>query len=79
MSIKATVNTTTVNRVSVKGVNKTQVKTVSISPPLMGSADKVNGVDFDLSSLANNYTIVYSSEEQKFVSKELPIVNGGTF
>lgn len=79
MAIKATVNSTTVSRVSVKGVNKTQTKTISISPPVTGRADNVDGVDFDLSSRVNNNTIVYDSSVDKFVSKELPIVNGGTF
>lgn len=35
--------------------------------------------DVDASSLDNNETLVYDEVSDKFVVKELPIVNGGTF
>jgi hypothetical protein len=35
--------------------------------------------DVDASSLDNNETLVYDEASDKFVVKELPIVNGGTF
>lgn len=35
--------------------------------------------DVDATSLDNNETLVYDEASDKFVVKELPIVNGGTF
>ena len=35
--------------------------------------------DVDASSIDNNETVVYDEVSGKFVIKELPIINGGTF
>ena len=35
--------------------------------------------DVDATNLNNNETVVYDEASDKFVIKELPIVNGGTF
>ena len=39
----------------------------------------VNLTDVDATSVDNNETLVYDQGSGKFVVKELPIVNGGTF
>ena len=39
----------------------------------------VNLTDVDATSIDNNETLVYDQGSGKFVVKELPIVNGGTF
>lgn len=35
--------------------------------------------DVDATSLDNNETVVYDEASGKFIIKELPIINGGTF
>ena len=35
--------------------------------------------DVDASSLDNNETLVYDEASGKYIVKELPIINGGTF
>lgn len=39
----------------------------------------VNLTDVDASDLDNNETLVYDDVSGKFVVKEIPIINGGTF
>lgn len=50
---------------------------------LTGGASAIDTVvelrDVDASSLDNNETLVYDEASDKFVVKELPIINGGTF
>lgn len=79
MAVKATVISTAKNRVSINNPQRAEIRTVGITP----STTLVNSFrglsDVDATSLANNNTVVYDSVSDKFVVKELPVVNGGTF
>ncbi len=78
MAIKATVITNPKNRISINNQKRTEVRTIAIIPE-QSSNKLVNLTDVDASNLANNNTLVYDSTSEKFVSKELPVLNGGTF
>jgi hypothetical protein len=74
MGTKVTVTSTSKNRVSINNQQRATIRTVGIS------ANKLSGLlDVDASSPDNNDTLVYDSATGKYVIKELPIVNGGTF
>lgn len=79
MSVKATVISTAKNRVSINNTQRAEVRTVGIIP----STSLVNTLrglsDVDATSLANNNTLVYDAASDKFIVKELPELNGGTF
>lgn len=75
--IKATVNTTGINRVSIKNKQSNIVKTITINPDVATGLRELN--DVNATSLNNNDTVVYDSASDKFIVKELPVLNGGTF
>jgi hypothetical protein len=79
MAVKATVISTPKNRVSINNPQRAEIRTVGITP----STTLVNSLrglsDVNATSLANNNTVVYDSASDKFVVKELPVLNGGTF
>jgi hypothetical protein len=79
MAVKATVISTSKNRVSINNPQRAEIRTVGITP----STSLVNSLrglsDVNATSLANNNTVVYDSASDKFVVKELPVLNGGTF
>lgn len=71
------VRTTPKNRISINTPKQAIIKTLASGAQ---TANKLrNLVDVDGSSLNNNETVVYDEARDKFVVKELPIVNGGTF
>lgn len=79
MPVKATVISTPKNRVSINNPQRSEIRTVGITP----STTLINSFrglsDVNATSLANNNTVVYDSASDKFVVKELPVLNGGTF
>ena len=79
MAVKATVISTSKNRVSINNPQRAEIRTVGIIP----STQLVNSLrglsDVNATSLANNNTVVYDSASDTFVVKELPVLNGGTF
>jgi hypothetical protein len=79
MPIKATVNSTGKYRVAINNTQRREVRTVGILP----SGQKVNYLagllDVDASNPDNNETLVYDAGSGKYVIKELPVINGGTF
>lgn len=75
MAVKVTVVSPAKNRVSINKQERTEVKTVGIS-----AVNKLSGLsDVDATDPDNNETLVYDAASGKYVIKELPIVNGGTF
>lgn len=78
MAVKATVISTTKNRVSINNTQRAKVRTIAITPSSNVNALR-NLSDVDATSLANNNTLVYDSASDKFIVKELPVINGGTF
>lgn len=78
MGTKVTVISTPKNRVSVNNQQRATIRTVTIAPEQI--SNRLSGLtDVDTSSPDNNDTLVYDSATGKYVIKELPIVNGGTF
>jgi hypothetical protein len=79
MAVKATVISTSKNRVSINNPQRAEIRTVGITP----STTLVNSLrglsDVNATNLANNNTVVYDSASDKFVVKELPVLNGGSF
>lgn len=85
MSSKITVITRPKNRISINTTQRTQVKSVNVvGATTTGSSGPVTTQlsqlqDVDASDVDNNETLVYDETSEKFVVKELPIINGGTF
>lgn len=79
---KITVITQPKNRISINTPQKGQVKSVNViglSATGVAVDTLVELKDVDASSVDNNETIVYDEVSGKFVVKEIPIINGGTF
>lgn len=76
MGTKVTVTSTPKNRISINNTNRATIRAVNIIPEARSLADLP---DVDASSPDNNDTLVYDAESGKYVIKELPIINGGTF
>lgn len=82
MANKITVITQSKNRISINTPQRTQVKSVNVvGATTTGAAvDKLIELkDVDATSVDNNETVVYDEVSGKFVVKEIPIINGGTF
>lgn len=79
MSIKVNVTSTPKNRVSINNKAKEVIRTVGIQPSNLGVTQLRNLTDVDASNLVDNSTLVYDEATDKFVAKEMPIINGGTF
>lgn len=78
MAIKVTVNSVPKNRISINTKQNDTVRAVGIAP--ISPETTVAGLkDVDMSDANTNETLVYDESTNKFVVKELPIVNGGTF
>lgn len=75
MSIKATINTTGKYRVSINKKPQYNVKTYNV--PAVNKLSQL--LDVDASNPNNNETLVYDAVSGKYVIKELPVINGGTF
>jgi hypothetical protein len=71
------VRTTPRNRISINTPKQAVIKTLAAGG--QSTNQLRNLIDVDGSSLNNNETVVYDEARDKFVVKELPIVNGGTF
>lgn len=77
MSIKVT--TQPKNRISVTGVSTNKIS-VGISTKDIPVFQFLRNLrDVNSQTLSDNATVVYESGSDKFVVKELPIINGGTF
>jgi hypothetical protein len=69
-SNKLNVTTTPKNRISINTGGGTGASAIDTITELR---------DVDASDLDNNETLVYDEGSGKFVVKEIPIINGGTF
>lgn len=75
MSFKATINTTGINHVSINKQQQNIVRTVTLSPETT-----LRGLhDVDATTILNNDTVVYDSSSDKFVVRNILLVDGGTF
>ena len=78
MSIRVTVNSVPKNRVSINTRKQETVRSVGIAPSQ--SDQFLSGLrDVDASNPDNNETLVYDASTGKYVVRELPNLNGGTF
>jgi signal recognition particle GTPase len=75
MAIKAIINSTGKNRVSIDTQKRVEVKTALV--PAVNKLTQL--IDVDASDSDNNETLVYDADSGKYVIKVLPIINGGTF
>lgn len=76
--MKVTVNSTPQNRISINNQSREIIRAVNVVPEQPGTELRTLN-DVNASNLVTNHTIVYEAGTDKFVVKELPIVNGGTF
>lgn len=78
MAVRVTVNSIPKTRVSINSQQREIIRTVGVSPaiPYNYLSDLL---DVDASDPDNNETLVFDSTTGKYVVKELPIINGGTF
>jgi hypothetical protein len=75
MSIRISVNSIPKTRVSINNQQRENIRTVGF-----GAVVKLSDLrDVDASEADNNETLVYDSSSGKYVIKQLPAVNGGTF
>lgn len=79
MGVKVTLVSDQKNRISINSQNRTQIKTVAITPDLSGVSSLASLSDVDASDPDNNETLVYDDAIGKYVVKTLPNINGGTF
>jgi hypothetical protein len=77
--VKAIINTTGINRVSINKTDQTIARTVTLNPQVSSSNFLRSLNDVNSSSLLNNDTLVYDAASDKFVTKKLPSIDGGTF
>ena len=78
MAVKATVVSVSKTRVSINNPQRAEIRAVGIQPSTL--VNSLRGLDdVNATSLNNNDTIVYDSASDKFIVKELPVLNGGTF
>lgn len=77
--VKATINTTGINRVSINKQQQEIVRTLTLNPQSI-TINSLRGLnDVDATTLLNNETVVYDSASDKFIVKNLPLIDGGTF
>lgn len=77
MATKVVVRSSAPNRISINNQQSKTVKTVGIAS---ASTNKLESLtDVDASNPDNNETLVYDSSSGKYVIKQLPGVDGGTF
>lgn len=76
---RITVTTQPKNRISINSPQRTSITSVGvIGGP--GGVEYLGGLkDVDASDPNTNETLVYDATSGKYIVKELPIVNGGTF
>ena len=67
------------NRISINNQQRGSVKYVSTTGGGGGVKRLVDLQDVDATHLESNETLVYDEASGKYIVKELPIINGGTF
>lgn len=78
MGLKVLVTSTPKNRVSINSQQRETIRAVGIAP--LASQNYLAGLlDVDAIDPDNNETLVYDAASGKYVIKELPVLNGGTF
>jgi len=78
MAVKVTLVSDTKNRISINNQQRKTVRTVAVTPDL-SSMSLESLSDVDATNPNENETLVYDEASGKYVVKELPSINGGTF
>ena len=79
MGIKAYISSTGGSRVSVNNQQRQTVRTVGVQTDLQLVNQLSSLSDVDATDPDNNEVLVYDEASGKYVIKELPVINGGTF
>ena len=79
MGIKAYISSTGGSRVSVNNQQRQTVRTVGVQTDLQLVNQLAALSDVDATDPDNNEVLVYDEASGKYVIKELPVINGGTF
>jgi len=79
MGIKAYISSTGGSRVSVNNQQRQTVRTVGVQTDLQLVNQLAALSDVDATDPDNNEILVYDEASGKYVIKELPVINGGTF
>ena len=74
MVVRVTVNSIPKTRVSINNEKRDTIRTIGVATKRLSDL-----TDVDASDPNNNETLVYDATSGKYVIKELPVVNGGTF
>jgi hypothetical protein len=78
MAIKAVISSVTKNRISINKQERDVVRTVALGGG--GGSSTLEGLsDVISTNKANNHTLVYDAVSEKYVVKELPVLDGGTY
>lgn len=78
MGFRVLVTSAPKNRVSINSQQRETIRTVGITP--VPRENFLSGLeDVDATDPDNNETLVYDAASGKYVIKELPVLNGGTF
>lgn len=79
MATKVSVVTNPGNRISINSQQKMAIRYVSQGASSSGANRLDQLLDVDVSNKANNDVLVYDENIGKFVSKLIPVVDGGAF
>lgn len=84
MAVKVTIVSPSKNRISINKQDRKEIRTVAVTGSVQNIVDNLpnklqNLKDVDASGASSNDTLVYDEVSEKYIVKELPIVNGGTF
>lgn len=74
MAIRATINSIPKSRISINKQDRETVRSVGVGGNRLRSL-----LDVDATSLDNGETLVYDSNTDQFIIKDLPRVDGGNF
>jgi hypothetical protein len=79
MGIKAYISSIGGSRVSINNQQRQTVRTVGVQADLQVINSLSSLSDVDATDPDNNEVLVYDEASGKYVVKELPVINGGTF
>lgn len=65
-------------RVSINNQNRENIRTVGVGP-VTGATRLSQLTDVNVANPQNNDALIYDSATGKFVSKIIPVINGGNF
>jgi hypothetical protein len=74
MVVRVTVNSIPKTRISINNEKRDTIRTIGVATKRLSDL-----TDVDASDPNNNETLVYDATSGKYVVRELPVVNGGTF